>query len=135
MDDPLPWALADPRCVDASDARDMLWLRVLDVKKALEARSYPADGRLVLNVADPLGLTGGTFGLDVSDGAGVVTDADGVEADLDLDVSALSSIYLGATHPVTLAASGRIRERTPAAAFRAARMFAVERAPHCLTHF
>ncbi len=133
--DPLPWALTDSRCVDASDARDMLWLRVLDLKQALGARSYPADGRLVLNVADPLGLAGGTVALDVRGGAGTVTDAEGAEADLELDVSALSSIYLGAVHPVTLAASGRIRERTPAAAFRAARMFAVERVPHCLTHF
>jgi predicted acetyltransferase len=44
VDDPLAWALADPRCIDSSDARDMLWLRVLDVAKALEARHYPADG-------------------------------------------------------------------------------------------
>ncbi len=135
VDDPLPWALVDPRCVDASEARDMLWLRVLDVQKALAARRYPADGRLVLDVADPLGLAGGTFALEVSGGAGAVTDADGAAADLRLDVSALSSIYLGGVHPVTLAASGRINEQTPGAAFLAARMFAVERAPHCLTHF
>ncbi|WP_308813070.1 sterol carrier protein domain-containing protein [Arthrobacter sp. PAMC25284] len=135
VDDPLPWALEDPRCVDASEARDMLWLRVLDVRKALEARHYPADGRLVLNVADPLGLADGTFALDVSGGAAVVTDTGGAGADLELDVSALSSIYLGGVHPVTLASSGRIEEQTPGAAFAAARMFAVERPPHCLTHF
>lgn len=135
VDDPLPWALEDPRCVDASDARDMLWLRILDVPKALAARHYPADGKLVLKVADPLGLTAGTFALDVNQGAAVVTEADGAGVDLELDVAALSSIYLGGVHPVTLAASGRIRERTPGAAFLAARMFAVERAPHCLTHF
>jgi predicted acetyltransferase len=138
VDDPLPWALADARCVEASEARDMLWLRVLDVKAALEARHYPADGRLVLDVADPLGLTGGTFVLDVTGGAAVVTQADDAGdagADLRLDVSALSSIYLGGVHPETLAAAGRIEERTPGAAFLAARMFAVERPAHCLTHF
>ncbi|MET3811819.1 GNAT family N-acetyltransferase [Arthrobacter sp. UYEF3] len=135
VDDPLPWALEDPRCVDASEARDMLWLRILDAGKALEARRYPADGRLVLKVADPLGLTDGTFALDVNRGVGVVTDAAGAGVDLELDVSALSSIYLGGVHPVTLAASGRIQETTPGAAFRAAGMFAVERPAHCLTHF
>ncbi len=135
VNDPLPWALEDPRCVEASEARDMLWLRVLDVKKALEARHYPADGRLVLKVADPLALTGGTFALEVAGGAAAVTDAAGAGADLELDVAALSSIYLGGVHPVTLAASGRIRELTPGAAFRAAGMFAVERPAHCLTHF
>jgi predicted acetyltransferase len=27
LDDPLTWALSDPRCIDSSDSRDMLWLR------------------------------------------------------------------------------------------------------------
>jgi predicted acetyltransferase len=135
VDDPLPWALRDPRCVDAAAARDMLWLRILDVPKALAARHYPADGRLVLTVTDPLGLAGGTFALDVEGGAAVVTEAGDAAADLELDVAALSSIYLGGVHPVTLAASGRIREQKNGAALRAAGMFAVERPAHCLTHF
>jgi len=140
VDDPLRWALEDARCVESSAARDMLWLRILDVKQALEARHYPADGRVVLKVADPLGLTGGTFTLEVEGGTAVVAAAAGGTPDpgtpdLELGVAALSAIYLGGVNPVTLAASGRILECTPGAAFRAARMFAVERAPHCLTHF
>ncbi|WP_336885572.1 GNAT family N-acetyltransferase [Arthrobacter sp. FW305-BF8] len=135
VDDTLRWALEDARCVEASEARDMLWLRILDVKRALEARHYPADGRLVLNVADSLGLTGGTFTVDAEGGGAVVTSGGGGAPDLELDVAALSAIYLGGVSPVTLAASGRILEHTPGAAFRAARMFAVERPPHCLTHF
>jgi predicted acetyltransferase len=139
VDDPLAWALADPRCIDSSDARDMLWLRVLDVAKALEARHYPADGRLVLDVLDPLGLTAGTYALEVSGGEAAVVPLKAAggpgEPDLTLDVSALSSIYLGAVCPVTLTAAGRIRENTRGAALRARQMFAVERATHCLTHF
>jgi predicted acetyltransferase len=140
VDDTLRWALEDARCVEASAARDMLWLRILDVKQALEARHYPADGRLVLKVADSLGLTGGTFALAVDGGNAVVMAAESgapepSAPDLELDVAALSAIYLGGVNPVTLAASGRILEHAPDAAFRAARMFAVERAPHCLTHF
>ncbi|MFJ6078085.1 GNAT family N-acetyltransferase [Pseudarthrobacter sp. NPDC092419] len=136
VDDPLPWALADARCVDASTPRDMLWLRILDVRKVLEARKFSVDGRLLLKVADPLGLDDGTFLLDVQGGeAAVERVAPGHEPDLELDISALSSIYLGAVHPVTLAAAGRIREGGPGAAARAAAMFAVERPAHCLTHF
>ena len=50
VDDPLTWALEDPRCVEASDHRDMLWLRILDPARVLGARRYSADGTLVLAV-------------------------------------------------------------------------------------
>ena len=135
VDDPLAWALVDPRCIDASDSRDMLWLRILDVPQALAARHYPADGRLVLEVADPLGLTAGTFALNVQGGQGAVELVSAGNADLRLDVSALSSIYLGGISPVTLKAAGAVCEATSGAAFKAQQMFAVERPTHCLTHF
>lgn len=136
IDDPLTWALTDSRCIDSSDSRDMLWLRILDVGKALEARHYPAGGRLAFEVHDPLGLTAGTFALNVDGGrAAVERLPETAVPDLALDVSALSSIYLGAVCPVTLTAAGRIREKTAGAALNARQMFAVERATHCLTHF
>lgn len=139
VDDPLRWALTDARCLSATEPRDMLWLRILDVGKALQARHYPADGRLVLSVADPLGLAEGTFVLEVDGGTAAVSEAGGAALgqapDLEMDVAALSSIYLGGVSPVTLAAAGIIVERSAGAAFRAARMFAVERPAHCLTHF
>lgn len=134
LDDPLAWALADPRCIDSSDSRDMLWLRILDVAQALEARRYPVDGRLVLEVLDSLGLTAGTFALDVSGGEAAVESVY-AGPDLTLDVSALSSIYLGAVCPVTMTAAGRIREHRQGASLQARGLFAVERDTHCLTHF
>lgn len=136
VDDPLGWALSDPRCIDASDSRDMLWLRILDVPAALAARHYPADGRLVLAVHDALGLTGGTFAFEASGGpAAVERVPDGTPADLELDIADLSSIYLGGVCPVTLKAAGKIREATRGSALRAKQLFGVERATHCLTHF
>jgi predicted acetyltransferase len=134
VDDPLRWALEDPRCIDASEARDMLWLRILDVEEALSARHYPADGRLVFEVRDTLGLTAGTYALSASGGEAAVERVD-ADPDLTLDVSALSSIYLGAVCPVTLTAAGRIREHKQGASLQARGLFAVERAAHCLTHF
>ncbi|WP_427131881.1 GNAT family N-acetyltransferase [Pseudarthrobacter sp. S9] len=136
VDDPLAWALEDPRCIDSSDHRDMLWLRILDTATALGARRYSADGSLVLAVRDSLGFAAGTVTLDVSGGEATITDAPaGAEPHLSLDVADLGSIYLGAVCPVTLAAAGRISEHAPGAARTARLMFAVERAPHCLTHF
>lgn len=134
VDNPLAWALEDPRCVKGSEPRDMLWLRILDVQKALEARHFPADGTVVLKVRDALGLTPGTFSLDVHEGRATVTATDAAP-DLELDISVLSSIYLGAVHPASLVAAGRIQEKQPGAAFLAARMFAVERPAFCPTHF
>lgn len=136
LDDPLTWALADPRCIDSSDSRDMLWLRIVDVIKALDARHYPVDGTLVLEVLDPLGLAAGMYALEAAGGKAAVVRLDAAtEPDLTLDVSALSSIYLGAVCPVTLTAAGRIREHKQGASLQARGMFAVERATHCLTHF
>ena len=113
----------------------MLWLRILDVQKALGARRYSADGSLVLRVTDSLGFAAGTFALTVTGGEATVTPAPEAEADLSLDVADLGSIYLGAVCPVTLKAAGRITEHTAGAALTARLMFAVERSPHCPTHF
>ena len=90
VDDPLTWALEDPRCIESSENADMLWLRVLDTVKALGARHYSSDGRLVLRVSDTLGLAGGTFTLTVSGGEPTVAAApEGAEPDLSLDVADL----------------------------------------------
>ena len=136
VDDPLTWALEDPRCITASENRDMLWLRILDTAKALGARRYSADGSLVLRVTDTMGVADGTFTLTAGGGEAQVAAAPhGAAPELTLDVADLGSLYLGAVCPVTLAAAGRITEHTPGAALAAKLMFAVERAPHCLTHF
>ncbi|MFJ6534937.1 GNAT family N-acetyltransferase [Paenarthrobacter sp. NPDC091711] len=136
VDDPLAWALVDPRCIEASEIRDMLWLRILDTPAALRARKFPAAGKLVLEVSDSLEMAGGTWVLESDGGAAaVVTDASGEAPDLSLDVADLASIYLGAVSPVTLAAAGRLHEHTPGAAYLAQQLFAVERSAHCLTHF
>ncbi len=64
-----------------------------------------------------------------------MNEASGEAPDIILDVTDLASIYLGAVSPVTLAAAGRISEKTAGAAFLAQQLFAVERSAHCLTHF
>ena len=135
VDDPLAWALEDPRALRAEAAQDMLWLRILDVPAALSVRRYGADGELVIEVADGLGLADGRYRLHVEGGAASVAAADGEEPDLSLDVAELASLYVGGVRATTLREAGRIVEATPGAALAAERMFAVERPAHCLTHF
>ena len=133
LDDLTGWALEDPRCIDSSDSRDMLWLRILDVQRRWNPAIIRLDGRLVLEVRDPLGLTAGTFALAVT--AEPPSYERRLEPDLTLDVSALSSIYLGAVPGDAGRRRGGSSSTCQGAALRAARMFAVERATHCLTHF
>lgn len=110
---------------------DWLWVRVLDVVRALEARTYEAAGSLVLEVADGAGLAGGRYRLQASaDGAGTcaVTTED---ADLTLDVAELATLWLGDESAVRLAALGRVREERAGAAREADALLRTSRRPWC----
>ncbi|MFV2121701.1 GNAT family N-acetyltransferase [Streptomyces sp. Act-28] len=61
-DDLLPLLLPDPRAARVVTHADMMWVRVLDVVRALEARAYGAAGSLVLDVRDAAGPAGGSGG-------------------------------------------------------------------------
>lgn len=108
LDDALPWLVADPRGV-TQEVHDHGWLRVLDVRAALTARKYAAPLDTLLRIEDPLGFTTGTWRLRVDgDGEARVDEASDAEADLALDVSALSSIYAGSVRVAALHGAGRI---------------------------
>jgi len=140
VQDSLEWALEDPRCVVAKDPRDMLWLRILDVKAALEAKRYPMDGSLVLHVDDPLDLVAGTYRMVVVGGTATVTevaddDVDDATVELSLGVAELGSAYLGGVPTAVLAESGRIEEHVPGAVERLGLFLTPERPVHCHSHF
>jgi predicted acetyltransferase len=156
-DDPLPLLLDNPRaCVPRADTgQDHLWLRILDVARALEARSYGAPGRLVLDITDQLGYASGRFVLEAGpDGRASVASVGSVgwvgsvasvasvgsagsagsagePADLALDVSVLGTIYLGDQTVPRLAAAGLVAEQRPGAIARADRMLRTAARPWC----
>jgi predicted acetyltransferase len=133
LDDPLPLLLDNPRaCVpQPGTGTDHLWLRILDVALALEARTYDAPGRLVLDVSDRLGYAAGRFALAAApDGKGSVT-ATSEPADLAIDVSALATLYLGDQSVHRLAAAGLVAEQRPGALSRADRMLRTAVRPWC----
>ena len=128
VDDPLPWMLADPRRLQRS-TRDGLWVRLVDVRAALELRRYMQSDRLVLEVRDELcAWNEGRFELEGSV-EGATSRASTASPDLVLAVSDLASTYLGAVSFSTLAQAGLVDERTPGALQRADRMFAVRYQP------
>lgn len=137
VDDPLSWMLTDPRRLKTSALRDDLWVRLLDIPAALMARSYAAQGRLTLDVADAFRPeTAGRYRLEVG-AAGAqcerVRSPQG-EADLALDVADLGAMYLGGVRATTLAAAGRVRGDDVALA-RADALFYSPIAPYCGTPF
>ncbi|WP_308466971.1 GNAT family N-acetyltransferase [Rathayibacter soli] len=135
VDEPVIWQLSDVRAVTTSGLSDQLWLRILDVKAMLEARSYSAPAQLVLDIADPLGYANGRILLAIgTDGrAGVAplpdaalesaADASGGPALADfapfglaLSITDLSSLSLGGASARTLVRAGRITELAPGSA-------------------
>ncbi|WP_156727470.1 GNAT family N-acetyltransferase [Streptomyces apocyni] len=129
-DDLLPHLLPDPRAARIVAHADWLWVRPLDVVRALEARTYEQSGGLVLEVADRHGLAGGRFQLDAGpDGATCVPTTR--SAELSLDVGELGALWLGDASAVRLASLGRVREERPGAAATAEALFRTARRPWC----
>ncbi|OKJ16706.1 GNAT family N-acetyltransferase [Kitasatospora sp. CB01950] len=131
---PLRWQLTDFNAGAVTNDTDWLWVRLLDIPRALTARSWSADGELVLDVDDPFLGEHTRHLLTVTDGRAECTPTDR-EPDLSMDVSDLGSIYLGGTTPGTLVRAGHIRAHHPDAAARADAMFRADREPHCLHWF
>ncbi len=131
---PLRWQLADFNAGQPGDDTDWLWVRLLDVPRALTARSWFADGELVLDVDDPFLGEPARYLLTVRDGRATCVPTDRAP-DLSLDVSDLGSVYLGGTTPSTLVRAGHIHAHHPGAAALADALFRAERPPHCLHWF
>jgi len=133
-DHPLRWQLADFSAGEVSHDEDRLWLRLLDVPRALIARGWFMDGELVLDVDDPFLVEHNRYLLTVRGGKADCVPTDR-EPDLSLDVSDLGSVYLGGTAPSTLVRAGHIRAHHRGAAALADALFRAERSPHCLHWF
>lgn len=112
---------------------DSLWLRVVDIKGALEQRSYAADGTIVFEVIDEFcSWNEGRWRLDAGAGTAERTDE---AADLRLKINALGGAYLGAFTFGEMAAAGRVKELTEGALERADHVFRTPRAPWCPENF
>ncbi|PPI43092.1 GNAT family N-acetyltransferase [Rathayibacter iranicus] len=132
VDDPLTWALRDARVVQVRHVGDLIWLRILDVAAAFSARPWTADGTIVVDVADGLGLVEGRYRITAADGSGRVERTDD-DADLALDVADLGSLLLGSVRPSVLARAGSVR--LVGGPERVDRFFAPVATPYCISFF
>lgn len=128
IDDPLPLISLEPRHLRMR-LSDALWLRIVDVKDALGARAYAADGAVTFELSDAFcPWNEGRWTLTVSDSKGKVGPATG-DADIALDAFDLGATYLGGTTFNELVRAGRVTEFTPSTIQLADSMFRTDRQP------
>ena len=131
----LRWVLTNARAAVLSDVGEGLWVRLFDLPKALEARTYEREGSIVLEVADSE-APGGRVRLHLEAGpSGASARATKRSPDLTLDVSALGAAYLGgAPLRESVRARGMDEHRAGALA-EATALFRTLDEPWCSTFF
>lgn len=113
-DDPVLYQLFDSRRARAQ-VTDGVWVRIIDLPKALTGRLYSCPLDVVIEVADELlPDNAGRWRLRAAGPAGGVScDRTSDPADVALDVRELGAAYLGGTRLGVLAAAGLVRELRP----------------------
>jgi predicted acetyltransferase len=128
-DDPLFGLLAGPRRARV-ETSDGLWIRIMDVPAALEARRYLRPGRFSIGVHDPLHRADGAFELEIAEDGSASCSLTGADPDIDIDLEDLSSAYLGRSRLSALHRAGRLTG-DPTIVAQAEQAFAWHRAPWC----
>lgn len=135
LDDPMRLVLHNVRDYQVRSTDDVLWLRVLDVIAAFEARGYQRSGQLVISVTDRLSLIDGTYLFEVADGSATVKrvaiDAEELTgvAHVVLGERELAGLYLGTVQLSQLLAAGRASTKSESDVSASLRLFEVDRAP------
>jgi len=136
VDDPLLDLLADSR-LGRPQLSDGLWIRLVDVGKALAQRRYACPVDVVIEVGDELcpqnqgrwRLTAATT--SVPSGFSGTCERTTAPADLVLPVQALGAVYMGGTPLGRLAAAGLVTEVTPGSVAALSAATSWDPAPWC----
>lgn len=133
-DDSLWWMLSDPRRLRRK-SHDALWVRLLDIPKALEARTYNSDGILKIGlVSDVQPESAGTYVIEIDDSRGSVKKTTD-KPDVVMTPADLSALYLGGISSGPLFEAGRINEITTGSLVKLTGMFNTDSAPWCAHYF
>ena len=136
VDDPLLDLLADSR-LGLPQLSDGLWIRLVDVGKALSQRRYACPVDLVIEVGDELcPQNQGRWRLTAAatsapSGFSGICERTTAPADLVLPVRALGAAYLGGTRLGPLAAAGLVTEVTPGSVAALSAAMSWDPAPWC----
>ncbi len=131
----LPWLLKNARAATPSDLGETIWVRLFDVPRALEARTYEREGSVVLEVVDSE-APGGRSRVHVEAGpSGAKARPTKRSADLTLDVSALGAAYLGGARLRDAVVATGVDEHRAGALAEATALFRTLDEPWCSTFF
>ena len=131
----LPWLLANARAARLSDVGDGMWVRLFDVPRALEARTYDTQASLVLEIVDGEAPGGRTrFHLDAGPQGATCRETDR-SPDLTLDVGAMGAAYLGGTRLRDAVLATGVDEHRAGALAEADGLLRTADEPWCSTFF
>jgi predicted acetyltransferase len=136
VDDPLLYQLADPRRTRPK-LNDNLWVRIVDLPRALAGRRYASPVDVVLEVRDEIfPANAGRWRLTTTaeaPGGGLAASCVPASspADLALNVTELGAAYLGGTRLGAMAGSGLVTELRPGATRQLSAALAWDPAPWC----
>lgn len=130
IDDALPMKIAEPRRIMSKGRYDALWILILDVVAALEARTYEQDGSIRFRVENAFRHdVEGAYEMTVIDGIGSCARVEG-DVDIALDLDVLGALYLGGGDAHAYVAADRIRGDAQAVAILH-ELFRTAKAPWC----
>jgi predicted acetyltransferase len=128
VDSPLVYLLGDLRAAEMR-TREALYLRLVDVDRALAGRTYSTPVDLVVELTDELcPWNAGRWRL-AGDEKTAQCERTGGPADLALDVRELAAVYLGGTTLAALEQAALVTGLRPGAITEASRAFATQLAP------
>lgn len=134
IDDPVTMILKDGRAVATTDLGDGLWVRLIDVPGALQARTYTGSGSVVIGIADSFcEWNEGTYRMTVDEGEASCKRV-ATESDVLMDVSTLGALYMGGRDALALARAGLI-SGAPEAVSRLNALFRAFPEPWCAEVF
>jgi predicted acetyltransferase len=112
VDEPLLQLVRTPTALDRR-VSESLWIRITDVRRALQQRRYTVPIDVVLDVTDDLiESNAGRFRLTAS-ASSVSCERTEDPADLTLSITELGATYLGGRPLAEFATTGRVTEHTP----------------------
>ncbi len=131
----LLWA-GGPRGTADVGTFDSLWVRLVDLPRALQDRAWGAPCDVVVEVADEHApWNAGTWRIHADDAGAAVVERTDADADLRMPVQALGSAYLGGGNLVAQQVAGLVDERRAGATGELWRAMRTPVAPHASMGF